>query len=96
MASHRTRFTLDSHIQFGSLDFLYTRVDHDLVLLPPSMPVDHVIGTEKELIPLPHPGQLTHPLMSTLSLSQWPAFTCMPLRCKLSRVPDPLASTTRG
>jgi hypothetical protein len=53
MASHHTRFTLGSHIRFGSLDFLCTGVDHDLVLLPPSVPVDHVVGTEKELISLP-------------------------------------------
>jgi hypothetical protein len=34
MADHRVRFTLGSHIRFGSLDFLYMGVDHDLVLLP--------------------------------------------------------------
>jgi hypothetical protein len=42
MADHCIRFTLGSHIQFGSLDFLYMGVDHNLVLLPPSMPVDPV------------------------------------------------------
>jgi hypothetical protein len=42
MADHRVRFTLGSHIRFGSLDFLYMGVDHDLVLLPPSVLVDHV------------------------------------------------------
>jgi hypothetical protein len=38
MADHHVRLALGSHIQFGSLDFLCTGVDHDLVLLPPSMP----------------------------------------------------------
>jgi hypothetical protein len=60
MGSHRTRFTLGSHIQFGSLDFLYTGVDHDLVLLPPSVPVDHVAGTE-EMILLPLSGPAESP-----------------------------------
>jgi hypothetical protein len=41
MVDHHVRFTLGSHIQFGSLDFLCMGVDHDLVLLPPSVPVDH-------------------------------------------------------
>jgi hypothetical protein len=40
MADHHVCFTLGSHIQFGSLDFLHTGVDHDLVLLPSSMLVD--------------------------------------------------------
>jgi hypothetical protein len=40
MADHRVRFTLGSHIRFGSLNFLCTGVDHDLVLLPPSVSVD--------------------------------------------------------
>jgi hypothetical protein len=61
MASHRTRFTLGSHIWFGSLDFLCTRVDHDLVLLPPFMAVDHVAGTKEELIPLPPSGSADPP-----------------------------------
>jgi hypothetical protein len=34
MANPRIRFTLGSHVQFGILDFLYTGVDYDLVLLP--------------------------------------------------------------
>jgi hypothetical protein len=42
MANHHIRFTLGSHIQFGSLDFLCMGVDHDLVLLPLSVPVDPV------------------------------------------------------
>jgi hypothetical protein len=37
MADHRICFTLGSYIWFGSLDFLCTGVDHDLILLPPSM-----------------------------------------------------------
>jgi hypothetical protein len=70
MANHRVRFTLGSHIRFGSLDFLCTGVDHDLVLLHPSMPVDstsplgsdeHVgdldsIGVERECV-LPSPAE---------------------------------------
>jgi hypothetical protein len=42
MADHRVCFTLGSHMQFGSLDFVCMGVDHDLVLLPPSVPVDRV------------------------------------------------------
>jgi hypothetical protein len=61
MASHRTRFTLGSHIRFGCLDFLCTAVDHDLVLLPPSVSIDHVAGTEEELIPLPPSGSADPP-----------------------------------
>jgi hypothetical protein len=38
MVDHHIHFTLGSHIRFGSLDFLCMGVDHDLVLLPPSMP----------------------------------------------------------
>jgi hypothetical protein len=40
MADHHVHFTLGSHIWFGSLDFLCTGVDHDLVLLPPSVSID--------------------------------------------------------
>jgi hypothetical protein len=40
MADHRVRFTLGSHIRFGSLNFLCMGVDHDLVLLPLSVPLD--------------------------------------------------------
>jgi hypothetical protein len=36
------RFHLGSHIQFGSLDFLSTGVDYDLVLLPPNIDVDAI------------------------------------------------------
>jgi hypothetical protein len=35
-------FALGCHIQFGSLDFLYTGVDYDLVLLPPSIDIDAI------------------------------------------------------
>jgi hypothetical protein len=41
MANPRIRFTLGSHIWFGSLDFLCMGMYHELVLLPPSMPIDH-------------------------------------------------------
>jgi hypothetical protein len=61
MATHRIRFTLGSHIRFGSLDFLCMGLDHDLVLLPPSVLVDHVTGTEEELIPLPPSGSVNPP-----------------------------------
>jgi hypothetical protein len=40
MVDRRVRFTLGSHIRFGSLNFLCTGVDHDMLLLPPSVPVD--------------------------------------------------------
>jgi hypothetical protein len=61
MASHRIRFTLGSHIWFGSLDLLCTGVDHDLVPLPPSVPVHHVINMEEELIPIPLSGSAETP-----------------------------------
>jgi hypothetical protein len=61
MASHHIRFTLGSHIRFGSLYFLCMGVDHDLVLLPPSILVDHVAGTEEELILLPPYGSADPP-----------------------------------
>jgi hypothetical protein len=49
MADHRVRFTLGSHIQFGSLDFLCMGVDHDMVQLPPSMSIDHatLLGSDE-------------------------------------------------
>jgi hypothetical protein len=40
MADHHVHFTLGSHVWFGSLDFLYMGVDHDLVLVSPFVPVD--------------------------------------------------------
>jgi hypothetical protein len=40
MADHRGCFALGTHIQFGSLDFLCTGEDHDLVLFPPSVSDD--------------------------------------------------------
>jgi hypothetical protein len=51
MVDHRAHFTLGSHIQFGSLDFLCTGVDHDLVLLPPSVPVDPIspLGSDERV-----------------------------------------------
>jgi hypothetical protein len=61
MANHHTRFTLGSHIRFGSLDFLCIGVDHDLVLLPPYVPVDRVAGMEEKLIPLPLSGSADPP-----------------------------------
>jgi hypothetical protein len=42
MANPRIRFTLGSHVRFGNLDFLYTGVDYDLVLLPPSIDIDAI------------------------------------------------------
>lgn len=53
MASHRIHFALGSYIQFGSLDFLCTRMEYDLVLLPPSVPVDRVTGAEEGHATLP-------------------------------------------
>jgi hypothetical protein len=47
MANDHSHFTLGSHIRLGSLDFLSTEVDHNLVLLPPSAPVDHATGIEE-------------------------------------------------
>jgi hypothetical protein len=41
MAEHRACFTPGSHIWFGSLDFFWTGVDHDLVRLPPFAPIHH-------------------------------------------------------
>jgi hypothetical protein len=69
MASHRIRFTLGSHIQFGSLDFLYTGIDHDLILLPPSMPIDPIASTEEELIPLP-PSESADPPSNVDSVTE--------------------------
>jgi hypothetical protein len=42
MANPRIRFTLGSHVRFGNLDFLYTGVDNDLALLPPSVDIDAI------------------------------------------------------
>jgi hypothetical protein len=51
MADHHVRFTLGSHIRFGSLDFLCMGVDHNLVLLPPSVLVDHasLLGSDERV-----------------------------------------------
>jgi hypothetical protein len=66
MADHHVRFTLGSHIRFGSLDFLCMGVDHDLVLLPPSMSVDRasVLGSDEcvgDLDPIDMEGECTLP-----------------------------------
>jgi hypothetical protein len=42
MAIPHIRFALGSHIRFGGLDFPYTGVDYDLVLLPPSVDIDAI------------------------------------------------------
>jgi hypothetical protein len=42
MANPHIRFTLGSHVRFGNLDFLYTTVDYDLVLLPPSVNINAI------------------------------------------------------
>jgi hypothetical protein len=42
MAIPHICFALGSHIRFGSLDFLCTGVDYDLVLLPPFVDIDAI------------------------------------------------------
>jgi hypothetical protein len=42
MATPRICFTLGSHIRFGSLDFLCTGVDYNLVLLSPFVDIDTI------------------------------------------------------
>jgi hypothetical protein len=42
MANPRIRFTLASDVWFGNLDFLYTVVDYDLVLLPLSIDINAI------------------------------------------------------
>jgi hypothetical protein len=42
MANPRIRFALGSHVQFGNLDFLCTRVEYNLVLLSPSVDIDGI------------------------------------------------------
>jgi hypothetical protein len=42
------------------MDFLSTRVGDDLVLLPPSTPIDQVASTEEECI-VPHPTRSINP-----------------------------------
>jgi hypothetical protein len=70
MADHCILFTLGSHIRFRSLDFHYMGVDHNLVPLPPSVPVDYAsflsfdervrdldpTGMEEECVP-PSPAE---------------------------------------
>jgi hypothetical protein len=41
MANPRIHFTPGFHIWFGSLDFVWTGEDHDLVQLPPSVLTHH-------------------------------------------------------
>jgi hypothetical protein len=69
MADHRVRFTLGSYIQFGSLDLLYMRVDHDLVLLPPSVLVDRASFSSsdervKDLDPIGMEGECVPPSLA--------------------------------
>jgi hypothetical protein len=110
MADHRVRFTLGSHIQFGSLDFLCMGMDHDLVLLPlpcqsTMRPFRVLTSASKTWIPpvweesAPrHPllSHLAHLQTSTPSLSRWLVFACMPTRHVLLGTFSPMASTTRG
>jgi hypothetical protein len=42
MANPCIRVTLGSYVQFGNLDFLYTGVDYDLVLLPASVDINSI------------------------------------------------------
>jgi hypothetical protein len=42
MANPRIRFALGSHVWFGNLDFIYTGVDYDLVLLPPNIDINAI------------------------------------------------------
>jgi hypothetical protein len=42
MANPRIHFTLCSHVRFDNLDFLYTGVNYDLVLLPPFVDIDAI------------------------------------------------------
>jgi hypothetical protein len=42
MANPRIRFALSSHVWFRNLDFIYTGVDYDLVLLPPNVDIDAI------------------------------------------------------
>jgi hypothetical protein len=42
MANARIRFALGSHVRFGNLDFICTRVDYNLVLLPPNVDIDAI------------------------------------------------------
>jgi hypothetical protein len=57
MATHCIRFTLGSHVRFGSLDFLYTGVDYDLVRLPPSVDIGAISEALSSLRPYTDEGQ---------------------------------------
>jgi hypothetical protein len=110
MADHCIRFTLGSHIRFGSLDFLCMGVDHDLVLLPlPCRSTMHPfwvpMSTSETWIPPTWRGSAPHhPLLShsahlptlTPSPCQWLVFDCMPTRHGLPRAFSPMVLTTQG
>jgi hypothetical protein len=49
MANPHICFTLGSHVRFGNLDFPYTGVDYDLVLLSPSVDIDAIFGALSNL-----------------------------------------------
>jgi hypothetical protein len=90
MADHRVRFTLGSHIRFGSLDFLCMGVDHDLVLLHPSVPVDlasstgfderdgdlNPTGAKGECVP-PSPAESPDSLANIDSITESMASLCL-------------------
>jgi hypothetical protein len=66
MVDHCVGFTPGSHIRFGSLDFFCMGVDHDLVQLPPSVPIHHVSlpGSDEcieDLDPIGVEGESTSP-----------------------------------
>jgi hypothetical protein len=110
MADHGVCFTLCSHIRFGSLDFLYMGVDHNLVPLPPSVPVDlaSLPGSNKrvrDLDPTGTEGECALPsLVESLGsptnvdsiFESMDGFACMPIRHELLGAFSPMVSTTRG
>jgi hypothetical protein len=49
MANPHNGFTLGSHVWFGNQDFICTRVDYDLVLLPPSIDIDAIFEAPSSL-----------------------------------------------
>jgi hypothetical protein len=83
MATPRIRFALGSYIRFGvhwpnhspnhSLDFLYTGVDYDLVLLPPSIDIDAISEALSSLHPYTDEGQAPEGAWpgSSLDRSTW-------------------------
>jgi hypothetical protein len=56
MATPHIRFTLGSHVRFGSLDFLCTGVDYDLVLLPLSIDIGAISMALSNLRPYTDEG----------------------------------------